>query len=76
MRTTVTTQKSAGCSGSMASSFMPTLNRLVECGNRAVSSNIFEGAIFDLVASKYLAQENPVFVLGSCHGRLNNVWEC
>ena len=70
MLTTVTTQKRAGCSGSIASSFIPTLNRFVECGNREVSSNILEGAIFERVASRYFAQENPVFVLGSCHGRL------
>ena len=73
MQTTVTTQNSAGCSGSIASNFIPTLNRFVECGNLAVSSNILDGAILERVASRYFVQLNPVLVLGSCQGRLISV---
>ena len=73
MLTTVTTQNRAGCSGSIASSFIPTLNLFVECGNCDISSNIFDGAIFDLVVSRYFVHENPVFVFGSCQGRFIEV---
>ena len=59
MSAMLTTHKRDGCSGSMASNFIPTANFAMPSLVKGLANSLLE-ADFDLVLSKYLVHEKPL----------------